>query len=86
LGSEVVRAKLMKMTSREFAPQAAIRDVCKNAALVSAAAAASGLDAGLLGLARRRFEAAAELGNGDLDMAAVITAWPRGGARDTKDR
>jgi 3-hydroxyisobutyrate dehydrogenase len=81
LGSEVARTKLLKMTSKDFAPQAAIRDVCKNAALVGAAATAMGFDAGLLGVARRRFEAAAEHGNADLDMAAVIAASPTGGAK-----
>jgi 3-hydroxyisobutyrate dehydrogenase len=81
LGSEVARAKLLKMMSRDFAPQAAIRDVRKNAALVSGAAAATGIDAGLLDLARRRFDAAADLGNADLDMAAVITASQRGGGK-----
>ena len=74
LASEVAREKLGKMTSRDFSPQASIRDVCKNAALVAAAAAASGVNAGLLTIARQRFEAVLEQGGGELDMAAVISA------------
>jgi 3-hydroxyisobutyrate dehydrogenase len=73
LSSDVARAKLSKMLGNDFAPQAAIKDVCKNAALVAAAAAGAGLDARLLGEARRRFDAVAAMGGADLDMAAVIT-------------
>jgi len=81
LGSEVVRAKLAKMMSGDFAAQAAIRDVCKNAALVSATAAGIGLDAGLLASARQRFEAVLRSGGAELDMAAVITSFETGSRR-----
>jgi 3-hydroxyisobutyrate dehydrogenase len=74
LGSDVVRAKLAKMMSGDFAPQAAIRDVCKNAALVAEAAASSGMEAPLLASARERFEAVLGAGGGQLDMASVVTA------------
>jgi 3-hydroxyisobutyrate dehydrogenase len=80
LGSDVARAKLSKMTSGDFAPQAAIRDVCKNAALVAEAAAAAGLDAALLGVARKRFEDVLRSGRADLDMAAVVLASDEEGA------
>lgn len=75
LGSEVARSKLTKMANGDFAPQAAIHDVCKNADLVASAAKAANLDAGLLREASRRFEAVLAAGGGNLDMAAVITAF-----------
>jgi 3-hydroxyisobutyrate dehydrogenase len=78
LGSEVVRAKLAKMMSGDFAAQATIGDVCKNADLVLATAAGIGLDASLLASARERFEAVLRRGGAGLDMAAVITAFERG--------
>lgn len=81
LGSDVARAKLAKMVSGDFAPQAALRDVCKNAALVADAAAAAGMDATLLGSARQRFDAALGDGGGDLDMSAVIGAFEKKGCR-----
>jgi 3-hydroxyisobutyrate dehydrogenase len=73
LGSDVARAKLARMASRDFEPQASIRDVCKNAALVAAAAASAGVAATVLEPARRRFDSVLEKGGGALDMAAVVT-------------
>jgi 3-hydroxyisobutyrate dehydrogenase len=78
LGSDVVRAKLEKMMSGDFAAQAAIGDVCKNADLVLATADGIGLDAGLLAFARGRFKAVLLSGGAELDMAAVITAFETG--------
>ena len=75
MASPVATAKLDMMVSGRFPPQAAIRDVCKNAALVAAAATGAGAEAALLGESRRRFEAALAAGKGELDMAAVITAF-----------
>jgi 3-hydroxyisobutyrate dehydrogenase len=75
LGSDVSRAKLAKMVSGDFAPQAAIRDVCKNAALVASAAASAGLAVESLAAARRQFDSVLAGGGGELDMAAVITAF-----------
>ncbi len=80
LGSEVARGKLAKMIARDFAPQASIRDVCKNAALVAAAAAVAGVPADLLAVAMARFDAVRETGHGALDMAAVVTAFEHEGA------
>jgi 3-hydroxyisobutyrate dehydrogenase len=74
LGSDVSRAKLAKMVSGDFAPQAAIHDVCKNAALVAGAATSVGLDAASMGVARQRFNMVLAAGGGELDMAAVITS------------
>lgn len=78
LGSEVSRAKLAKMMTRDFAPQAAIRDVCKNAALVASAATSADLDTPLLATARQAFEAVRATGDGELDMAAVVTTFDSG--------
>jgi 3-hydroxyisobutyrate dehydrogenase len=75
LASRVATAKLEMMVSGRFPPQAAIRDVCKNAGLVAAAAAGAGAEAALLGESRRRFEAVLAAGKGGLDMAAVVTAF-----------
>jgi 3-hydroxyisobutyrate dehydrogenase len=74
LGSDVSRAKLAKMVNGDFAPHAAIRDVCKNAALVARAAASAGLEAPSLALSRRFYDAVLAGGGGELDMAAVISA------------
>jgi 3-hydroxyisobutyrate dehydrogenase len=75
LCSEVAKAKLVKMIGRDFAPQASIRDVCKNAGLVADTAGAAKLDAQVLGSARRLFDGVLQSGGADLDMAGVITAW-----------
>jgi 3-hydroxyisobutyrate dehydrogenase len=74
LGSDVARAKLSKMISRDFNPQASIRDVCKNAGLVADAAATAGIDAHVMGSARWLFESVLQSGGAELDMAGVITA------------
>lgn len=70
LGSQVARSKLAKMLARDFAPQASIADVCRNAELVSAAAPSVSLR--MLELARERFDALRDSGCGHEDMAAVI--------------
>nr|WP_202049617.1 NAD(P)-dependent oxidoreductase [Sphingomonas sp. So64.6b] len=75
LRSDVAMAKLDKMVRRDFSPEAAIKDVCKNAALVSEAAAAAGADAVLLDRSRQLFEAVIDDGGGALDMAAVSTVF-----------
>jgi 3-hydroxyisobutyrate dehydrogenase len=72
LGSDVARAKLDKMISGQFAPQATIRDVCKNAALVEEAANGAEAPAPLLRQSRALFDMALAGGAGALDMAAVI--------------
>ena len=82
LGSDVARAKLHKMIIRDFAPEASIRDVCKNACLVADTAATAKLDAQALGSARRLFEGVLQGGGSELDMAGVITAWDGEGKSD----
>jgi 3-hydroxyisobutyrate dehydrogenase len=75
LRSDVAAAKLDKMVRLDFAPQAAITDVCKNAALVASVAEDAGAAAPLLGVSHRLFETAREAGAGALDMAAVVTVF-----------
>lgn len=80
LRSDVAAAKLDKMVRGDFAPQAAISDVCKNAALVAAAAAQAEAYAPLLGESRRLFEAVRASGRGGQDMAAVLGAFETDGS------
>lgn len=75
LGSPVVRAKLDKMVRSDFAPQAAIGDVLKNARLVAQAAAQVASEAPLLRESLARFEMAASRGGETLDMAAILLAY-----------
>ena len=75
MSSSVANSKLAKMANRDFSPHATIRDVAKNAALVDEAAAAAGVDAALLGVARARVETVLAAGGGDLDMAAIISVF-----------
>jgi 3-hydroxyisobutyrate dehydrogenase len=75
LGSSVARAKLDKMVRRDFAPQAAIHDVIKNARLVARASEALGAAHPLLAESLARFEAAAAHGHAAADMAAILTSY-----------
>lgn len=75
LGSNVARAKLDKMVSRDFVPQAAIRDVVKNARLVAHASQTLGAAHPLLAESLARFETAGALGYGAADMAAILTSY-----------
>jgi 3-hydroxyisobutyrate dehydrogenase len=77
LCSDVAMAKLDKIARRDFAPQAAIQDVCKNATLVAEVAAGADVHAPLLSDSRRLFEEALQNGSGDLDMAAVFEAFSK---------
>jgi len=81
LASKVALSKLDKMTRRDFAPQAAIHDVCKNAALVAEAATGTDGTYPLLSQSRRLFETVLAAGGGRLDMAAVISAFETGSGR-----
>lgn len=75
LGSSVATAKLDKMVRRDFAPQAAVRDVVKNARLVASAAEDVGSEAPLLRESLSRFEAVASNGGGAFDMAAILMSY-----------
>ncbi len=75
LRSDVSTTKLQKMVSRDFAPQAAIKDVLKNSTLVADAAAACRAPVPLLIESLRRFSLVQEQGHGDLDMAAILTSF-----------
>lgn len=75
LGSSVAAAKLDKMVRRDFAPQAAVRDVLKNARLVASAAEDVGSEAPLLRESLARFEAVASIGGGAFDMAAILMSY-----------
>lgn len=74
LRSEVAIAKISKMVDEDFSPQAAIQDVCKNAALVADAADGAGVPVALLDSARIMFDEVLASGANKLDMAAVVTA------------
>jgi len=75
LGSVVARAKLDKIARGDFAPQAAIVDVLKNARLVEALAEEVRAQVPLLRESRKRFETVAASGLGGLDMAAIIASY-----------
>lgn len=75
LRSDVAVSKLAKMICQDFAPQAAIADVCKNVRLIADAARLVGATSPLLDESRRRFEAVLARGDGDLDMAAVAKTY-----------
>ncbi|NCT68487.1 MAG: NAD(P)-dependent oxidoreductase [Rhodanobacteraceae bacterium] len=72
MASTVSRAKLHKLVSGDFSPQAAIRDVGQIACLVRDQARSAGVDAHLIDVATRMFATARRHGLSDLDMAAVL--------------
>lgn len=75
LRSEVAAAKLAKIVQHDFSPQASIRDVCKNAALIAGTAAEANTPSPMLDQARRLFDMVHASGSGALDMAAVVSAF-----------
>lgn len=75
LGSPVAAAKLDKMIRHDFAPQAAIGDIVKNARLVVQAARQAQSDAPLLHESLARFEAVRDSGGEALDMAAILISY-----------
>jgi len=76
MASAVSRAKLEKLVERDFAPQAAIRDVAQIAGLVAAQARSAGVPAPLIAECERLFAAAHQRGLSGLDMAAVLQPAP----------
>lgn len=80
LGSAVAVGKLAKMATADYAPEAAIADVCKNARLIAAAASQAGAPFPMLEESRRRFELVLAQGGGERDMAAVVETFRVGPA------
>jgi 3-hydroxyisobutyrate dehydrogenase len=74
MASAVSTIKLAKLADRDFAAQAAVRDVHTNTRLVAEAARAVGAASPLLDVTRELFRETEESGSGALDMAAVVTA------------
>ncbi|MEI9991037.1 MAG: NAD(P)-dependent oxidoreductase [Rhizomicrobium sp.] len=74
MASAVSRAKGRKLVARDFAVQAAARDVLKNSRLVAAAARAAGIATPLLDASDALYGEAVAQGLGEADMAAVIRA------------
>jgi 3-hydroxyisobutyrate dehydrogenase len=75
LGSSVAQAKLDKMIRRDFEPQAAIRDVVRNARLVAELATQIAAVTPLLDESHERFRAVAAGGGAAKDMAAILTSY-----------
>ncbi|WJL94928.1 NAD(P)-dependent oxidoreductase [Microbacterium sp. ET2] len=75
MASFVSRAKAAAIVAGDFAPQAAIPDVAKNARLVVAAARENGTTATLMDACLELYAETQALGHGGDDMAAVITAY-----------
>ena len=75
MASFVSRAKAAAIVAGDFAPQAAIPDVAKNARLVVEAARENGNTATLMEACLSLYAEAEGLGHGADDMAAVITAF-----------
>lgn len=74
MASEVSKGKLSKYVAADFTVQAAISDVLKNSRLVAAAAREAGLAAPLLEVCRELYGETEAMGQGALDMVAVIHA------------
>ncbi len=74
LASDVTRAKLPKLSQREFSVQAATEDGLANACLIADAARALGLATPLLDVAEALYGEAVAFGNARMDMSSVIDA------------
>lgn len=75
MASIVSRTKLDKLVSRDFSPQAAIRDVSTITELVLGQCEGSGQDTPLIRQCALLYQQALAKGHGDEDMAAVIHAF-----------
>ncbi|GAA4178115.1 NAD(P)-dependent oxidoreductase [Gryllotalpicola koreensis] len=75
MSSVASRGKALKLTQSDFAPQAAIADVLKNARLVEDAAIDAQAAHPLTRASRELYEAAVRAGDGALDMIGVIAAF-----------
>jgi len=74
MSSPISRLKSEKIVTDDWAPQAAIRDVLMNSALITEAARGRGIASPLLDVCRDLYDEAVQRGDGSLDMAAVIRA------------
>ncbi|WP_329544461.1 NAD(P)-dependent oxidoreductase [Streptomyces sp. NBC_01356] len=74
MSSAVSRMKAPKLLERDFAVQAAVRNVLVNNELIAEAARKSGLASPLLDVCHALFEETVALGHGGSDMAAVLHA------------
>lgn len=74
MASTVSRTKAGKLVAGDFSVQASINDVLKNARLIAESARAAGLAAPLLEVCHALYGETADLGHGELDMAAVLRA------------
>ncbi|WP_127819820.1 NAD(P)-dependent oxidoreductase [Microbacterium sp. CPCC 204701] len=79
--SDLTRVKLPKLTSRDFAPQAAVSDAYTNTRLVLDEAAVSGIATPMLAQASGLFAETMQLGASRDDMAAVVRALERRSSR-----
>ncbi|QXI26393.1 NAD(P)-dependent oxidoreductase [Pseudomonas vanderleydeniana] len=74
MASDVSRGKLGKLVAQDFSVQAAITDVLKNSRLVAQAARDLGIASPLLDVCHALYGETEALGQGGLDMVAVIHA------------
>jgi len=74
MASAVSRAKGRKLVARDFAVQAAARDVLKNSRLVAEAARSAAIATPLLDISNALYGETVAQGLGEVDMAAVIRA------------
>jgi 3-hydroxyisobutyrate dehydrogenase len=75
MASNVSKIKLTKLVAEDFSVQASIVDVLKNSRLVAEAAREARIASPLLDECLALFGDAATLGNGGLDMVAVVKAF-----------
>ncbi|KAJ8123399.1 hypothetical protein O1611_g9600 [Lasiodiplodia mahajangana] len=72
MASVYTRTKMAKVISRDFSPQAAIKDCHNSGKLICAAAEASAVRSPLIQTCRAMYEEATKVGFGEEDMIAVI--------------
>lgn len=83
MASPISRVKTAKLVADDFAPQAAITDVHKNAALIVDAAATAGATVPLSRVCEALYREAVERGDGAIDMIGVVRAF--GARRQTSE-
>jgi len=74
LASDLIRLKLPKMITREFSPQAIAADAYKGVSIVAEVARDVDASTPYLDLTVALYEETVSLGNGALDLSAIITA------------